>query len=484
MADEVKLSQLRNVMSEFFTQYNANIGRTDDRIVQINFKVMKRMAEKDILINGIIKKRKDQIKPFCKPSTTSDVRGFRVVNIKTNKMDKRSDELMKFFMDTGFGYDPDREDDMADVVDMLLYDLMVYDQIAVEIRRTKGGDVFDFWVVDGTTIKRNKDRNSKYRFVQEVEDKGAIFATGGNRIVAKYTNEDLIFDYMNKRSTMLHRGYGYSPIEQAVDIITTFLFGMGYNRDQFLKDKIPRGFIKVMGDVKPTTIASIQRYWYQQMMGYGAKWKIPIIPSGKNGVGMDFQRLNDSNKDMEYSKLMQLVMALKAGVYGIDLLELGLKFERTQQVIGESGESRLQHSKDGGLSSNLIFMETLFNKILRKVDENYRFEFMGVKDDDKKKKEEIKEVRLRTDTSIDDLREEDGKEPYDEEWSRIPLNEKVVQMITASKQAEQFGGGFGGEEAEEPEVPEDRKRARGKTGEEEEGEGEEAQKSEGELIVI
>jgi hypothetical protein len=444
-----ELASLRRTMSIFYNQldqmYNENNHRAKP-IIEVSHDTLRMMAHKDILISGIIKKRSDQIKPFLKqmPDETrkNDTRGYRVVNKETGKIDDKAREYMNFFEDTGFGYDPEREDDLIDTADMLIRDQCSIDQIAIEVRRTKNGKVFDFWVVDGATIYRNKDLKSKYRWVQQIKD--PVFRT--KEVKAYYTADDLIFDYMNKRSDVRYRGWGYSAVEMSIDLVTTFLFGMNYNRDQFVKDKIPRGFIAVMGDVNPETITSIQTYWYQQMSGYGARFKIPILPSGKEGVGMDFKRIGDSNKDMEYRKLMHMVMALKAMPFGIDLMELGLKLEDHQTIGAESGEPRLQHSKDSGLSSMLMFLESIYNKIQKKVDELYRFEFLGLKNDDKKDQQEVKKNRLETTDSIDEIREEEGKEPYDEEWSKIPLNDKVVQILMASKT--EMGGGMGGEDEE------------------------------------
>ena len=428
-----------------------------DRMMEISFKTLRYMAHKDSLISGIIKKRCDQVKPFLRPLVADrydeDERGFRVVRRNNGETDKKSKELTEFFSNTGFDYDPKREDDIINATDLIIRDLLTIDQVAIEIRRRQNGDVFDFWVLDGATIVRTFDK--KHTFAQDISK--ASFATDlENKSLASqeknytfFTNDDIIFDYMNERSDIAYRGYGYSPIESSIDLITTFLFGINYNRDQFIRDKVPKGFLKVMGDVNSTTLNQIRNYWYQQMSGYGARFKIPIIPSGKEGVGMDWQQIGHNNRDMEFHKLIQLVMSLKASCFGIDLAELGIKTDDSQSIIGESGEPRLQNSKDSGLGSLLIFIEQLYNKILRKIDEDYAFEFVGVKNDDKKAKSDLAKARLDTVYTIDEIRELNGQEPFNEKWSKIPLNDKVVQMI----QAEQLGeagqeddsfGSFGG----------------------------------------
>jgi len=463
MPDKKQLDSLRKVMSEFYYTVQDKWGTgTREKLVEVNFQTLRNMAHKDTLVGGIIKKRCDQIKPFCKISTDQDARGFRVLNVKKDEVDDRGEELQQFFLDTGFGYDVDREDDMMDVADMLIRDTLVIDQIGIELRRTRGGDVYDFWVLDGSTVKRLQDTNGKYKF-RQVVDLGMA-----KEHKVDFTPDDLIFDYMNKRTDVKFRGYGYSPLEQSIDIVTTFLFAITYNRDQFVKDKIPKGFIKVLGDVSPTTISTIQRYWRQQMEGYGAKFRIPVIPSGKEGVGMDFQKLGDNNREMEYHKLMQMVMSIKATVFGIDLAELGIKSDDSQALIGDSGEPRIQHSKDSGLGSLLMYLENVFNKILRKVDEDYRFEFVGVKDDDIEKEARARKQQIETYRTINEVRAEEGLDEIDEDYANVVLNPQAVSIYNAAKQAEMMGG-MGGEEGEEGE---EEYGAFGGT-EEEEDEGEE-----------
>lgn len=445
-----KLISLRNTMGKFFDNLDQNISGNVDRLIDVNFNTLRKMAHKDTLIGGIVKKRCDQMKPFSRISLDDrgkkDVRGFKVVNKKTGGVDNRAKEIMSFFENTGFGYDENREDDFIDVTEMIVRDTLIIDQVAIELRRNKQGEIFDFWVLDGATIKRNVKKNSQCKYVQILDSKNF-----GKKIVARFKNADMIFDYMNKRSDIRYRGYGYSPLEQSIDLITTFLFGMMYNRDQFVKDKIPKGFIKVMGDIDPSTISVIQRYWYQQMSGYGARFRIPIIPSGKEGVGMDFQKLGDSNKDMEYHKLIHLVMALKATAFGIDLAELGIKVDDSQALIGESGETRLQYSKDSGLGSLLIFCEGIWNKILKKIDEKYVFEYVGVKDEDRKQMMDIRKSELQTTKTINQLRKEDGDEEIDEDYANVVLNDQAVQIYGQSQQASMFGGEEGAEGIEEEE---------------------------------
>lgn len=437
------------------------------RILQLNFRTLRNISQRLPLINAIINTRTDQVLPFCHYATEEGDRGF-VFELERATRDTHQGEssekemiqLAEFFEQTGFQFDPDREDDLSDYLSMMIRDIYEIDQVATEIQRNRLGEAVAFWALDGATIMRVSDEkrfSRGVRYVQMIEDK----------VYNEYKAEDIVFDYRFKRSDIKYRGYGYSPVEQAIDVITTLLFGYNYVRDQLIKDKMPKGFISVMGDVSKPQMDSIRNYWYAAMSGAGGQWAIPILPSGKDGVGVDFKNLGQSNKDMEYHKTIMFISSIVAAVFSIDLMEMGIKTDDTTNLIGESAEPRIQHSKSRGLASMLSFMEQHINKVLRKVTDKYRFKFVGLESEDDQKKADIRNKQLSTWRTIDEIREEDELDPFNEDWSKIPLHPQAVQIFMEAKGAERqkemqeqmggegapFGGGgfpAGEEEGEEP----------------------------------
>lgn len=429
------------------------------RLLSVDHAVLRRTVEKLPLINAVINVRIDQIMPFCHWSREEGERGFKLVlNDKYHDAEKEDEqeirELVRFFEETGFVYDPLREDDFTDYVQMLVRELLTIDQIATEIQPNRKGEATAFWLLDGATIYRIDD-DKKFaqgiRFVQEIDHK----------VYAEY-GDNLIFDYRYKRADVRFRGYGYSPVEQAINVITTLLFGYSYVQDQMVRDRVPKGFLSVMGDIDESQLTALQNYWYAAMSGVGGKWNIPILPSGKDGVGIEFKTLNQSNKDMEYNNLMQFISSITLAVFGMDLAELGLQSNQSQSIIhNESTEPRIIQSRNRGLEALLGFLENHLNKILRKVTDKYVFRFCGVEAEDEDKRESIKGKQLQSRLTVNDLREQDGLEPLKESYADVVLNPQAVQIYLADKQAEQaekqqaaMGGeadfdGSGGSDAEE-----------------------------------
>jgi hypothetical protein len=443
-------AQIAERMSELYSQSVVTYSQSyRPKLFAISYSVLERMAEANPLINAILTKRCQQIRPFCKIARESNDRGFvirpKVKGKETAKNEGRIAALQDFFIKTGFIEDNEREDDFADLCQLLIRDVLTFDQNAVEIRRDRKGDVVDVWYVDGTTIERiamNSDLYKEgYRFAQR-DDK--------DKYVAFFKTKELIFDYMNKRGRLKYRGYGYSPLEQMIDLVTTFLYSLSYNRDLFVKDKIPRGFLKVTGEVDPKTLNALRNHWVAEMSGYGARFNVPIVPSGKDGVGIDWQNLGQTNRDMEYHKLVQFIVGLTCAVYAIDPAELGLKTDDTQHLIGDSGEARIQESKDSGLGALLAYLETYFNKILSYVDPDFEFVFTGVKDEDLSKKEEIIKKQLETRMTIDEVREKEGLEPFNQPWSKVPMHQTILQGVMQQMGQQPPEGGAPGAEGGEP----------------------------------
>lgn len=432
------------------------------RILQINFDTLRRSVSQLPLINAIINTRQDQIMPFLRYATDDQERGFRFeIENRTETYrgaeidDEEVIQLTTFLEQTGFVYDSLREDDFTDYVLMMVRDIYEIDQIATEIQYNRLGEAVAFWALDPATVHRVADESSfrkGVRFVQMIDEK----------TYNEYGADNLVFDYKHKRSDVRYRGYGQSPVEMCVNIITTLLFGYNYIRDQLVRDRVPKGFISVMGDVAKPQLDSIRNYWYASMTGAGAQFSVPILPSGKDGVGIDFKTLGQNNKDMEYHKTMMFISSLVGAVFSIDLAELGIKTDDSTAIIGENAEPRIQASKDRGLASMLAFIEQHVNKVLRKVTQKYRFRFVGLEKEDTLKKADVRNKQIAGWRTIDEIREEDGMETFDQPWSQMPLNVQAVQMKMGADQqeqqaqmmAEQEGGMPFDDQGEQPEDPE------------------------------
>lgn len=452
-----KLQSILNKPEIWGSMHSGVFKGVREKILKIDYATIRNVVDRVPLISAIINTRVEQIKQFSLYRPDHSNMGFEFYLADPMKTPTKKDQdmffkLANFLEITGVHYDADREDDFTDYLEMITRETLTIDQIATEVQRNRKGEPVAFWALDGATIKRvnPKEFNSEqheygkrigpdHRFIQIVDDK----------IWNAYTHEDLIFDYKQKRADIRYRGFGYSPVEQAIDMITTLLFGYNYLRDQLMRDRVPKGFIQVMGDVGREQLDSIREYWYSAMSGAGGQWNIPIVPSGKDGIGIDWKNISNSNRDMEYHKMMMFVSTIIAAVFSIDLAEMGIKTDDSQALIGETAEPRIQASKDRGLKGLLSFEEQHINKIIRKVNKNYRFRFIGLEREDETKLADLRKKDVETYRTINEIREENGLEPLEDDYASVVLNPQAVQIYNQTAMAEQGGdmggGGFGDE---------------------------------------
>lgn len=429
---------------EIFTGGAArNLGGVRNRLLTLNFHVLREIVQQVSLIGSIINTRCDQIYPYCVPAESKSSKGYVIkkkvryiagvndihAELTNDELDE-IEEIYRFFEGTGFRGSRAREDSFEDYINMIIRDILTIDQIATELQFNRRGEVVAFWALDGASIKRvadvdNSSQVSGFDYIQEVEDK----------VVAKFMSDQLVFDYKNKRSDVRFRGYGLSPVEQAVDTITTLLFANKYSRDQFIRDKVPKGFLSISGDVTDETIEAMQRHWYHAMAGSGGRWNIPILPGGDNGV--DFKMIGGSNRDMEFEKLNMLIISMVCAVFSIDPAEMALKTSSHTPLQGEDVVMKLQASKDRGLRSLLQFIESYCNKILSRVSDKYVFKFVGDDVENEELQNKINLSALGVHSTVNEIRAMVGKKKLDEPYADVVLNPQAVQIHLANKAQEQ-----------------------------------------------
>ena len=158
--------------------FNRTMYRGSKNIIEpnrrVDYKVLRSVAERAWIINAIIKHIIDSSRPFMKPSTDENVRGFQV-RIKDRDRAPSTDEKKlskiyeQFFTMTGFGDDPDREDSLTNFSAKVIRDVLTLDQVSTEIQRTAARKVYAIWAVDPATILKVNEEgyegNDKVKFL-------------------------------------------------------------------------------------------------------------------------------------------------------------------------------------------------------------------------------------------------------------------------------------------------------------------------------
>jgi hypothetical protein len=419
---------------------------------QISYKILRAVSQKAWILNICILNVIRKVRPYLKIATSENQRGFRVKKKDTDKMteaeQERAKELSQFFMKTGNVEDRERKDDLDKYTTKILRDIFQLDQISTEIQRTRDGEVCAFWAMDTATIEVALPNEAEIDYVQVIN----------NIPYGYFSDQDMIFDCMSPRTDIEKAGYGYSLVEQAIDLITSAINTFMYNSGFFQENKLPRGILLLQGDANTNEVEEIEDYIVNIMSGPPtSQWRVPIIPTGKpDGMGQGERRfewvnLQGTNKEMEFQAWFDLQLSGIVALFGESMESLGLHSQKSQPLIGTDTSPKVESTKSLVLGDILGFLQKHFNQILEFKDPEYELEIVGYERADPRLTVDIDKEEVGTWKSIDEKRIEKGEEPYNKPWSKIPLNPYVIQLLNQD-QAGPFGGGMmeeGGEFGEE-----------------------------------
>lgn len=419
-----------------YQDYNniSNQNGLKDRWFPLDYGMLRQIADKVIVISSIIQTRCSQGRPFGRISNDRDKVGYttRLKDLDkhpTKKQQENIKEINKFFKKTGLTDIPiiegelDREDYFDDFLEKVIRDALIINQIAVVLRYNVGGDLIEFRVIDGATIKK-VDPKTGYRgdksivYVQEIDgnvnEENGLFRRG-----------ELIFDTMNKTSDLKYAFYGKSTLEMAISTITGFLNSVAYNNEFFNSSAQPKGFVAFKdANLDEEQLEELRRQWTMMFSGIKGLWKTPFLQGNA-----EWKNLAPSNRDMEFNQWLQVLQSWLCALFKIDQAELGLKANLSQGVMFENNESKLDYSKDRGLKDILSFIEKFCNKILSytKWGEEYEIVFTGIEQTDRKGEAELDKMHVETFKTLDEIRAEHDYEPLPNGEGEIVLNPIYMQ---------------------------------------------------------
>jgi hypothetical protein len=401
-----------------------------------SMELFRRISEKAWLINVVIGHVIDKVIPYMNPISDKGRRGFEIC-LKdpdkkiTAKQKKRAKEIQEFFLKTGWDNSLQHEDDLPAYTKKILRDLLTLDQTAAEKLWSRAGEILSFEAIDAATILRcteeGLDGDDKIRYVQMIE----------SQIVSQYQGHQILFQFDNPRTDVKHYGYGYSKVEQAVELIVSSINTFAYNAGAFTEDKLPRGMILLSGDVGMEEVEEIEDYLIdvmgpQGIYGASQRWGIPIIPSGKSGdkSSIQWQPMGNSNQEMQYSRWQDFLNMGIAALYGVDIESTGIKSEKAAKILESGSAEAHKYSDDKGIGNALTFLRRHFQNILDDIDPEFSFVFHGFEQDDAKELREATESELKTYKSLNEIRLENDLEPIDAKWADIPgaQNPQYVQL--------------------------------------------------------
>ena len=418
-------------------------GAYFDKPGNMNFQMLRAMAEGTPLISSIIMTRVRQVMRFCQPQETGEGPGFTIRHIdkdhKITGSEKDSVQLMtKFFQNCGWEWNPRqrrrlKRDDFPAFMAKSVRDSLILDNapIETEMKRNRAMGMDGFYAVDGATVY----------LVNELDYQGEdeLFACQvvNGQIRAAYGYEDLILVPRNPRSDVLAGGYGMSELELLVKIVTGFLNALQVNLDGFSKNSIPRGFMTLIGNYGEQDLSAFKRFWNAQVRGTQNHWNVPVLVAKDGESKAEFHEIGGQFDEVMYSKWMELLGAIACAVYSIAPEEINWSsFTAARSALsGSDTTEKMAQSIDKGLRPLLTYYQNLFTDyVVADFSDKYVFRWTGLDEQDEEKRHELRKLVL----TVDEIRAQEGFDAHsDPVLGAAPVNPSLTGVYMQNLQAQQ-----------------------------------------------
>lgn len=412
------------------------------------------------ILKAVILTRCRQILSFCQPERDGEPLGFHFIRKDGEKVSKRDkdriDRLESWVLNCGDEIDPRRRkrmrrDDMAGFIHKHLFDSLSADSAPVEVEPTRNGrSISGIYAVPFDTVRLCTEEG--YEGDDEICGVQVIDGTAH----VTYTYDDLIYEVRNPRTDLYVCGYGFAEAEMVVRALTAYLNAFTYNAAGLDRNSVPRGLLFLLGEYDQRQLGRFRNNMDAMLSGAGNQWKIPVLAGSGDKAGATYVPIDNNFNEMLLAKWMTLVVSIVCAVYSIDPNEIHFDSFSSQQsspLSGKDTSEKLAHSRDKGLLPLLKHVKRLYNThLIPLIDPDYRLEFTGLNEEEA----ELKAKRLELTSTIDELRELDGRDPHpDKAIGAAPASQSHLPLYMQERQMalqQQMGGGPGAEGEDYPQT--------------------------------
>jgi HK97 family phage portal protein len=440
------LAEPTNAMPQslFYDPYQvSDYGGWRQRPFGLTFQTLNYMSFNCVPIAAIIQTRCNQVGQFCRPQKGRYDKGYRI-RLRDRKDVNRSmtpgetNEAMaieRMLETTGFlmpGEKPITRDDFGAYCKKGVRDVLRYDAWSTEIVRDAYGRPSRFWGLPSETIfpavvdrehMTLADQRQLTTHVQVIE----------NVVISEYTSDNLIYSIMNPRSDLVANGYGLSPVEMAIRMVTAFLYGFDYNQNFFMQGSAQKGLINIKGTIPDRQMQAFRRQWYTMVSGVGNAWKTPIL----NSDDVQWHSMHTANRDMEFSGWMDWITKFICALFGVDPAEINFQFGNTGQTnsLGsQSAEEKITESKDKGLRPLVEHIEKTLNYMVAELNPDFEFSFAGLDAKSEEKEREAADKECKSYKTINEVRAQQDLPPLPGDRGEAILDPVWIQWVQSREQ--------------------------------------------------
>lgn len=482
MAFEVDPKNNQNSSGGIYAQ---KTGLTPDHI-------LKKVAgpQGDDLVNQILQARSNIISSFGRPRTSRFAVGYEFQALSDLGSDRseeeikqetaRLDKMKEVLWNCGYsGLEEVWHPNLSQFLKMITRDGLTFGRFAVEFIYAKdpstGVDRLNsFRAVDAGTIYRlmpsQKDDKTRRQqalvLLQQVQNKKFDIETydrdeylwaqvvGGSPI-QYFTKKELVVYNLYPTTNIEFNGYPLTPIDQALNAISTHISITIHNKLYFEHGRAARGMLTFKSDdVDAATLNAIKIQFHSSINSVNNSHRLPVFGIGTTDE-LTWQPIDNSSRDKEFQFLSDDTARVILGAFQVSPEEIPgyahLARGSNSQTLSESNnEYQLTASRDVGLRPLIYDIQDFINvHIFPKFDESlsktHQLVLAGLEDDDPEKES----TRLAQDMSLhmsyDDVLSVVEKDPVGEELGgKLPLNPQwqaaVAPYLTVGQIMEGFFG--------------------------------------------
>lgn len=338
---------------------------------------------------------------------------------------------------------------------LIVDDILKFDAGVIIKNKNKKGEIAELYTLPGQEVKVLLNEDGSSPAVPDPAYKYMPSGTTSDGI--DFTNDELIYICDNPQQS----GYGISPLEVAIWIITASLYAENYNMDYLKHSNVPPGIIN-LGDIDPENRDIFKKMWDAEIHGAGGLHRMMFV-AGSNKVEMVPMK-NLSNRDMQLMEYLKWTVSIKCMAYGISPQDIGF----TQDFHRTTAETQKEITKSRSLKNLLSLLCSYINAEIVKDCWDFKdikFTWLDVDLEDAQQRATIDNIDLKNGViSINERREARGEKPIvgGDEHYMVGITQIIdVEGIYKEKQdalqsgeeekpQETIGGGKGGDSQNPP----------------------------------
>lgn len=397
------------------------------------------------IVKAVKVRRESQIVAFCRPQKDQFSTGFVINKIDDTEITeiekKEIKAIEKLILNCGVSeyktldkegnvVTKTRKGSFRKLFKVLTDYSLTYDHAPFEIVRNRKGEPMYWHTLDALTIKQ-ADSFIEERYTGSREQKDGKYPKWVQIINeiehACFYEDECEVIIRNPQENIYNYGYGRSELEDLLSVVADIINALKHNSKAFseiLGDRI----INIKGEESRGRLQEFRQLVRATLMGAANSHGSLVTAHEK---GMEMIKLSENNKDMEYSQWIRICVGILCSLYVMAPEEINWESIKLSSAgLGEkSNEKLLKMSRDIGLRPLLEAFEDSFNHQILPYLYGGKYEicFAGLNAETQEEYQKRVGERLKTDTTINEIRAEQNKKPLP--YGDVILDQAFLQWV-------------------------------------------------------